>query len=263
MMTVPTFLFLGTGGSMGVPVIGCDCSVCTSDSPYNKRFRSSGLLTVGNKKILIDSGPDFRAQALRIDLKKLDGVIITHAHHDHTAGIDELRTLCMHSKESLPCLFSSETYEHLKKRFYYIFDTNPSPSKILITKLQPQVFDRLRGDVDFAGIKWRYFTYEQCGMPVIGLRVGDFAYVSDIFHYPETIFEDLAGIKTLVVSALRFTPSPVHFSVDQAIDFSRRAGAKKTWLTHIAHELDHEKTNCYLPENVRMAYDGLKIEIMV
>lgn len=118
-----SFLFLGTGGSMGIPVIGCDCSVCTSSSHFNKRLRTSALLTFGNQKILIDAGPDFRSQALHNKLDRLDGVMFTHAHHDHTAGIDELRVYYMYSHEPLPCLMSKDTYIDLRTRFDYIFTT--------------------------------------------------------------------------------------------------------------------------------------------
>jgi phosphoribosyl 1,2-cyclic phosphate phosphodiesterase len=262
MNTAGEFLFLGTGGSMGIPVIACTCAVCISPDPKNHRLRPSALLTIGSQRILIDAGPDFRTQALSIPLKNLDGIIFTHAHHDHTAGIDDLRIFSMRHGTAMPCLLSPDTARDLVQRFYYMFDkSNPySPS---MAKLVFHFMDKDRGDVLFQDLPIKYFTYQQGGMQVNGLRIGSLAYVSDIRDYPKTIFDDLAGVETLILSALRFSPSPMHFSIDEALDFAKKVGAEKTWLTHIAHELDHDKTNAYLPDNVRLAYDGLKLDFNI
>ncbi len=253
-----TLLFLGTGGSLGIPVIGCSCPVCRSPSPYNKRLRPSVLVKVDDKRILIDCGQDFRYQALHHKIDRLDGVILTHSHHDHTAGVDDLRVYQIWSGVPLPCLVSKETEQDLRIRYHYIFKLTDHPEK-LIAKIDLRVLEGERGQVDFAGLPLRYFTYKQTGMKVTGIRMGNAAYVSDIKEYPETIFEDLKGIEILIISALRFTPSHIHFTVDEAVEFSQKVGAKETWLTHIAHDLDHDKTNAYLPPNVRMAYDTLEI----
>lgn len=254
----PQLLFLGTGGSMGIPVIGCKCPVCKSDSSFNKRLRPSALLMVDRKRILIDCGPDFKEQALRYELDQLDGIIVTHAHNDHTAGFDELRIYSIRNQQPMPCLLSPDTLADLQRRFYYIFDEN-SPYSGVTAKFNLQLLESERAEVLFLGINIRYFSYRQGGMLVNGFRTGNLAYVSDIREYPTTIFEDLEGVETLVISALRYSPTPLHFSVDEAVDFARRVGAKKTWLMHVAHELDHEKTNAYLPQDIRLAYDGLKI----
>jgi phosphoribosyl 1,2-cyclic phosphate phosphodiesterase len=256
--STPKLLFLGTGSSMGIPVIGCKCPVCQSDSHYNKRWRSSALLMMDNKKILIDCGPDFREQALRYRIDQLDGVIVTHAHHDHTAGFDELRIFSLRAQQAIPCLLSADTLTDLKKRFYYIFDEN-GPYAAQTAKFQLQLLESERGETLFVGHHIRYFSFRQGGMLVNGFRFNNLAYISDIRDYSEEIFDDLKGVETLVISALRFSPTPLHFSVDEAVDFSRRVGAERTWLVHIAHELDHEKINAYLPPNVRLAYDGLLI----
>lgn len=245
---------------MGVPVIGCSCPVCRSDNPKNKRTRPGALLSVAGRTLLIDAGPDFRDQALCHRIDRLDGVILTHAHHDHTAGIDDLRIYYMLSGEAVPCLMSTETFDDLEKRYSYIFHKRKNPDQ-LTSKIDLHLLKDERGEAAFSDIPIRYFTYVQAGMPVTGIRVGDFAYVSDIKEYPETIFEDLQGVKTLVVSALRFPSSPLHFSVDEAVAFSKKVGANATWLTHLSHELDHEKVNAYLPSNIRLAYDGLQIAI--
>lgn len=254
-----TFLFLGTGGSMGVPIIGCDCHVCQSSLPQNKRLRPAALLSVGSHKIVIDCGPDFKEQALRSHLKMIDGLIFTHAHNDHTAGIDDLRVFCLRSGHPIPCLLSPEAADDIRRRFYYLFEHDDVYSKLKV-RFEMNYFDQDRGHKEFLGMRIRYFSYKQVGMHVNGLRFGDLAYVTDIRDYPETVFEDLKGVETLILSALRFAPSPMHFNVDEAIDFAKRVGAKHTWLMHVAHELDHEKTNAYLPENIRLAYDGLQLE---
>lgn len=242
---------------MGVPVVGCSCPVCMSGNIKDKRLRSSGVLEAAGKKLLIDCGPDFRQQALSHKLHQIDGCLITHLHHDHTASIDELRCYTMKENRPLPLVVSRETADDLKRRFDYIFRGDAAR---LIPKIDLQVIADERGKLSVQGVPLSYMTFEQAGVKVNGFRCDSFAYISDIKTYPGTIFEDLKGVKVLVLSALRLTPSPLHFSVDEAVDFARRAGAKETYLTHISHDLDHEKTNAYLPQDVRLAYDGLSVD---
>lgn len=252
-------LFLGTGASMGTPVIGCTCKVCTSKNLRNARLRSSVLCTIAGQRLLVDCGPDFRQQALQYGVDQIDGLIFTHAHNDHTAGIDELRVYCLRSGKPIPCLLSYDTAKDLKHRFNYIFEEN-EPYAGLMARFGLQEFERERGEVVFQGVRIRYFSYQQLGMRVDGLRFGNLAYVSDIKEYPDTIFEDLDGVKTLVISALRFDRTRMHFSVDDAIAFAKKTGAKKTYLMHISHELDYDEGNGYLPEGIELAYDGLQLE---
>lgn len=255
------FIFLGTGGSMGVPVVGCSCDVCQSTLSYNKRLRPSALIKINGKSFLIDSGPDFRFQALKYDVKDLDGVILTHAHHDHTAGLDELRIFTLRSGQPLPCIMSEETLRELKIRFYYIFDSRYTQDGVkLTTDLSINCLKKNSGDVVFEGMKFSYIAYYQGGMKVNGFRFGDLAYVTDIKDYHPEIISSLKGVKTLVISALRFTSSHLHFTVDEAVEFAKKVGAQNTWFTHIAHELDHECTNAYLPESIRLSYDGLELK---
>lgn len=251
-------LFLGTGGSMGVPVVGCGCEVCRSPSPHNKRLRPSALLSVNGKNILIDAGPDFRTQALKFQIEQLDGVVFTHAHHDHTAGIDDLRVFYLWTRKTLPCLVSHETAEDLKDRYKYIFSKKISPKK-LVSRIDLEILEGDRGEITFLGQNFHYFSFEQAEMQVNGFRFGNLGFVSDIREYPETIYEDLKGIDKLVISALRHETSALHFSIDEAIEFSRKVGASETWLTHIAHEVDHDVVNRDLPSNVFLAYDGMTI----
>lgn len=250
------FLFLGTGASMGVPVIGCKCPVCLSDNPRDKRLRSSGLIESGGKKILIDCGPDFRYQALHYGIDHIDACLITHIHNDHTAGIDEIRAFTMGKNKSLPLYTSKTTVQDLKTRFDYIF--KPDDLR-LISKIGLNELENERGEFNIDRHLIKYMTFYQANVSVLGFRLGTFAYLSDIKTFPESVFEDLAGVETLVLSALRYTPSHLHLSVDEAVDFARKAGVKMTYLTHISHDLGYEKTNAYLPKDVQLSYDGLSL----
>lgn len=251
--------FLGTGSSLGIPVIACHCEVCSSTSPLNKRFRSSALLKIKEKNLLIDASPDFREQALRFKIERIDGVLFTHSHHDHSAGCDDLRIFHFQNKNPLPCLCSAETAQDLKARYYYMFKEQPYEVKEN-SRLKLELLKGDRGKTNFLGVDISYFSYIQLGMKVNGFRIGNMAYVTDLKEYNDSIFDELKGVDVLIVSALRFTPSHMHLTVDEAVDFAKKVDAKKTWLTHIAHELEHEKTNNYLPSNIQLAYDGLQIE---
>lgn len=252
------FLFLGTGGSMGVPIVGCHCAVCKSKNPCDSRMRSSALISYGNRDVLIDSGPDFRSQALRFGIDNIDGVIFTHAHYDHTAAVDELRIFSLRSGQPLPCLLSNDTLRDLRVRFYYIFEA-PGADLKLTTNLSPQILDGKRGNVAFLGQQIKYATYSQGGMQVNGFRFGNLAYIIDIKEYSDDIFAMLEGVDTLILSALRMKPSHLHFTVDEAIAFAEKVKPQKTWLTHIAHELEHDEINKILPSNIFLSYDGLEV----
>ncbi|HEY2810342.1 MAG TPA: MBL fold metallo-hydrolase [Rhabdochlamydiaceae bacterium] len=255
------FLFLGTGASGGVPLIGCHCSVCTSNSLLNKRLRSAGLITVGEKKYLIDVGPDFRQQALKHRIERLDGVLITHAHADHIAGIDDLRAYYFLEKKKLPCLLSQETFDEIQQRFLYLFlsiEGKSTPAQLDFYLLENDF-----GQMLFEGLSLSYLSYFQQQMKVTGFRVGNFAYVSDIRTYSDAVFHGLRGVEILVLSALRLHPTDMHFSIEEAIAFSRKAGAKITYFTHIAHDLDHESAYALLPMDFHLSHDGLEIEIVI
>lgn len=246
--------FLGTGGSCGVPMIGCTCAVCHSEDSKNQRLRPSVLLQIVNRQFLIDAGPDFRLQALRFGIDHLDGVLLTHAHHDHTAGFDDMRPITYRRQSALPILLSPETAHDVELRYFYLFRKGESHFHL---HLLPDE----EGEVMFQGIPVHYISYRQGGMRVNGYRIGDLAYVSDIKSYNKSIFEPLIGVKDLIISALKYTSSPLHFSVDEAIDFAKEIKAERVWLTHISHELEYHQTNAYLPSHMRLAYDGLEIEV--
>jgi phosphoribosyl 1,2-cyclic phosphate phosphodiesterase len=252
------FLFLGTGGSAGVPMIGCYCSVCMSGLKENKRLRSSGLLQVGNKRLLIDVGPDFREQALKFKIDHLDGVLITHPHFDHIGGLDDLRVYYFIDKAPISCLLSQESLDDLKLRYHYMMRPL-EPGKSLCAQVEFQILEKDFGEYHFQEIPIQYMSYFQMTTKVTGFRIGSFAYVSDIRDYTDELLNSLAGVEVLVLSALRHVPTLMHFSVEEAIAFTRRVGSKMTYLTHVAHDLEHNTTNAMLPPDVRLSYDGLQI----
>lgn len=256
------FVFLGTGGSCGVPMIGCSCDVCLSSSPYNKRLRSSGLIRIGGKSLVIDVGPDFRTQALSHGIPHLDGVLLTHAHADHIAGIDDLRAYYFMEKKKVPCVLSKETFDEVKVRYHYML-TPIAPGKSVSAQIDFQVLGDDFGSFVLEGIPFVYFSYFQMEMKVTGFRFGNLAYVSDIREFSDQVIDAIQGVDTLILSALRHAPSKMHFSIEEAIAFTRRAGAKKTYLTHIAHDLEYAATNALLPSDVRMSYDGMEIAVEI
>ncbi len=250
-----TFLFLGTGASAGVPLIGCQCAVCTSPLPKNKRLRPSGVLQVGGKVLLIDIGPDFRTQALQYRVNHIDGLLLTHTHYDHIAGVDELRLFNVRQKQPMPCLLSQESLEELQKRYYYFFKKEEKSTKLDFVLLSEDT-----GEMEFLGIKIGYCSFSQGPMKVNGFRIGDFAYITDIQKYDDSIFGFLEGVDQLVLSALKPETSPFHLSFPEAAAFAKRAGARQTWITHVGHFADHDALESLLPSGMNMAYDGLKLE---
>ncbi len=255
-----TLLFLGTGASSGIPVIGCDCAICQSSDPKNQRMRAAVRIQYEDKTVLIDAGPDFRQQALRYAIRRVDGLMLTHTHYDHVGGLEELRIYNFRQKQAIPCLLSAESYQEIEKLFYYLFENKESNGiKNYTSQFEFLSLKETKGQILFCGLPVRYFSYIQGGMKVLGYRLGDLAYVTDIKHYPETIFEELQGLKTLVVSALRARSSTIQFSIDEAIEFAKKTGAQETYLMHMSHEIEHTQLLQMLPPSITAAYDGLEL----
>ena len=255
-------LFLGTGGSMGIPVIGCHCEVCGSSSLLNRRLRPSALLSLQEKYYLIDVGPDFRMQALKYHIEKLDGLFLTHSHYDHIGGLDDLRIYYFRQKKAIPCLLSRETLEEIKIRYHYMMPPSIK-DKAHTTEFNFKILEKDRGEVFFENLQVQYFSYIQKGMKVTGFRFGNMAYVVDILDYSKEIFIALEGVETLVIDGMAWQETLAHLGIPQIIEIAQKIGAKKTYLTHVAHEVEHEQANKNLPEGVEMAYDGLKIGLEI
>jgi phosphoribosyl 1,2-cyclic phosphate phosphodiesterase len=225
-------------------------------------LRSSGLIRIGEKNILIDVGPDFRAQALAHGIDHLDGVLLTHAHADHIAGIDDLRAYYILKKQKVPCLLSRETFEEVKVRYHYMLMPAVS-GKSLSAQLDFQILEEDFGSFVLEGIPFTFFSYFQAGMKVTGFRFGNVAYVSDIREFSHEVEDALRDVDLLILSALRRVPTTMHFGIEEAIAFSRRVSAKRTLLTHLSHDLEYAATNAILPSDIRMGYDGLKVAIEI
>ncbi len=257
---------------MGVPTLGCDCEVCTSADPRDRRLRPSVLLRWHDSPghgssaecgrewvVVIDTGPDFREQALRYSLTRVDAVFYTHGHADHILGLDDLRPLSfVMNRESgpIPLYAGRATAEVLERVFDYTFSpdaTYPNRARVRLTSLEDH--NPVHG-VDFVRVPVLHGKME-----ITGYRFGKMAYLTDVSAIPEESFPLLEGLDHLVLSALRHKPHPNHATVEQALGWAQRIGAKRTWLTHIAHELGHEQTNRLLPTGVAMAYDGLSFPV--
>jgi phosphoribosyl 1,2-cyclic phosphate phosphodiesterase len=257
-MSAGRFLFLGTGGAAGVPQIGCHCDVCRSKDPLNKRLRAAGLITLGKSHILIDAGPDLREQALTYHISDLAAVLLTHSHADHVAGIDDLRPYYFLHKKKLPCVLSNETYAEVKIRYHYLLEAISS-SKSISAQIDFQVLPSDFGVYKVEGAEITYFSYYQVGTKVTGFRLGGFAYVTDIRTYSEQVEKALQGVDVLVLSAPRRRENHAHWGLDEALAFSRKVAAKKTYVTHITHDLEHHALSQELPQEVSLAHDGLEI----
>lgn len=255
--------FLGTGTSMGVPTLGCNCAVCTSADPHDRRLRPSVLLQwhdgTRDRVVLIDTGPDFREQALRSRLTRVDAVFYTHSHADHIFGLDDLRPLSFtvfREGGHIPLYVSPETEETLRRIYDYTFSleaTYPNRARVHLQALSDRE--------NVLGVEFTRVPVFHGDLAINGFRFGRTAYLTDVSRIPEESFALLEGLDHVVLSALRHKPHPNHATVEQAVEWAKRIGAKHTWLTHIAHELGHEDTNAKLPPNIRMAYDGLSFPI--
>jgi phosphoribosyl 1,2-cyclic phosphate phosphodiesterase len=257
--------FLGTGTSMGVPTLGCDCAVCTSADPRDRRLRPSLLLRwhqpgqPRERVVVIDTGPDFREQALRAGLTRVDAVFYTHAHADHIMGMDDLRPLSFtvfREGGPIPLYASPDSSKVLERIFDYTF----SPLSTYPTRARVQL-EPLADRTAIHGVEFLRVPLMHGEMEIAGFRFGRAAYLTDVSAIPESSFALLEGLDLLIVSALRHKPHPSHATVEQAVTWATRIGARQTWLTHIAHELGHEETNRTLPVNIRLAYDGLNLPV--
>ena len=250
-----TLTVLGSGTSMGVPTIGCDCAVCHSSDPHDRRTRPSVMISYNGRNVLIDTTPDFREQAIREQIRSLDAVLYTHTHADHILGIDDLRPLSFHREGKIPLYARPDAAEFLSNMFRYIFDANYKYGGLAQVEMKA-----LDGPVDLFGARFEPVRVMHGDMEIVGFRFGSAAYLTDFSQIPEASFAQLGGLDVLFLDALRHKPHPTHSTVENSLRIVERVKAKRAFFTHMCHDLPHEATNRSLPPHVRLSYDGMKLE---
>ena len=248
---------LGSGTSTGVPLIGCDCEVCTSNNPKNKRLRTSIKISSPNTTVVIDTTPDFRYQMLRTSTTHIDAVVFTHPHRDHYAGLDDIRPFNYFSKKSMAIYANELTQIAIKRDFYYAFEKDKDaglPEMILYT-IKKDAFTI--GDIPFIPIQVMHRE-----MPVLGFRIGDFTYITDANFIPETEMEKIKGSKVLILNALRKETHPTHYNLEQALTVVASLDIPQVYFTHFSHQIGlHDEVEASLPKGIHLAYDGLQFSI--
>lgn len=248
--------FLGTGTSTGVPTLACRCRVCTSADPHHKRTRPSVMVEVDGRVVLIDTTPDFRAQAMREDIERIDAVLYTHDHVDHVMGLDDVRPFYFRQQVPIPIYADSRTMDSIRRIYKYIFDQIYPYGGI--AKLEPHLIE---SPFELFGERVIPLPVLHGNLPVLGFRIRDFAYITDFSEIPEPTPDLLKGLDVLVLDALRHKPHPTHSTVENSLAWVERLKPRRAFFTHIAHELAHEETNATLPQHVQLAFDGLKLEV--
>ncbi len=249
--------FLGTGTSTGVPVVGCSCRVCSSDDPRNKRLRQSVKIEANGRYFLIDTTPDLRLQLLRDPIPRLDFVLFTHSHSDHIMGLDDIRPFNFRQRESIHAFASPPTAKAVRRAFGYIW----SDSQIGGGKPQLELHE-VEGPFTHTGVDIVPLPVCHGDWTILGYRIGGFAYITDTNGIPDATMRLLRDVDHLALDALRPSPRhPTHFTIDEAVACAQKIGARRTWLIHLTHEVDHQTVEAGLPEGIRLAYDGLRLEL--
>lgn len=250
---------LGSGTSMGVPTIGCDCDVCRSTDPHDKRTRPSVLLRYNDHVVIIDTTPDFREQAIREHIMRLDAVVYTHAHADHILGLDDLRPLTFHRPNGRVPLYADErTAQVIRTVFRYIFDSDYKYGGLAQVEM-----NCINGPFELFGAKFTPVPVLHGDAEILGFRFGSAAYLTDFSSVPESSLEQLKDLDILFLDALRHKPHPTHSTVENSLSIVERLKPRRAFFTHICHDLAHEATNATLPPNVRLSYDGLRLEFEI
>jgi len=252
-----TVRFLGTGTSHGVPMIGCRCATCRSTDPRDTRTRPSIAVEFpGGARVLVDTAPDLRAQALRAGIDRVDAILFTHCHADHVMGLDEIRRFNVLQAQAVPCYGDRRTLGEIRRTFAYIFEADDEGGGVPRVRLHP-----VEGPFSIASREFIPVPIWHGRRSILGYRTGGFAYLTDCSGIPRESEALLEGLDTLVIDALRQRPHPTHFTVAQAVEAASRLGPRRTYLTHICHDLPHEATNAALPDGIRLAHDGLTITV--
>jgi phosphoribosyl 1,2-cyclic phosphate phosphodiesterase len=254
-----TLTVLGSGTSMGVPTIGCDCTVCHSSDPRDRRTRPSVLIEFNGKVVLIDTTPDFREQALRENIRQIDAVLYTHTHADHILGIDDLRPLSYrHKPGKLPLYARPEAAEFIRTMFRYIFAADYKFGGLPQVEMHP-----IDGPLELFGARFEPVAVIHGETEIYGFRFGSAAYLTDHSEVPEASYSQLRGLDILFLDALRHKPHPTHSTVENSLRIVERLQPNRAFFTHICHDLAHEETNASLPPNVRMSFDGMKLDFEI
>lgn len=248
-------IFLGTGTSTGVPMLGCKCRVCTSPDARDCRTRPSVLLQYDGRSVMIDATPDFRQQGLRENIERMDAVIFTHTHADHVFGLDDVRVFNFRQKSSIPIFADARSMGEIQRIFNYVFRGDYPYGGI--PRLEPCVIE---GEFDLWGQRFVPLPVLHGNLPILGFRFGSCAYVTDFSTVPDATLALLDGIEILILDALRNEPHPSHSTVQQSLELVERLKPRQAYFTHLAHDLMHAETNATLPPNVQLAYDGLQLD---
>ena len=248
--------FLGTGTSSGVPTLACHCRVCTSPDPHDKRTRPSLLIRFDDHAIVVDTTPDFRTQGLREGLERLDAVLFTHSHADHILGLDDVRVFYFRQQKPIPIYADAQCMKDIQRTFKYIFDGDYPFGGI--ARLDTHLID---GPFEVEGLEVIPVPVMHGNQLILGFRINGVAYLTDVSEIPESSYALLQGLEVLILDALRPKPHPTHLTLEQALGVMERLKVPSGYFTHIAHDLGHEATNAQLPPHVRLAYDGLQLEL--